>query len=141
MTPEALARLHAAAFTHPRPWAAREFAALLESPHVFAVGDGRAFALGRAIAGEAELLTIATDPAHRRHGLGRRTLDAFHAAACERGATTAFLEVAADNAAARALYAGAGYTQTGHRPGYYTPADGPNIDAIVMARALPDPAG
>jgi ribosomal-protein-alanine N-acetyltransferase len=43
-----------------------------------------------------------------------------------------FLEVAADNTAARALYAAAGYQQVGQRRGYY--AGG--IDALVLARPL-----
>ena len=136
MTPETLARLHARAFTHPRPWTALEFASLLDSPHVFAVGDSRAFALGRVIADEAELLTIAADPALRRQGLGRAALAAFHAAATARGARTAFLEVAADNIAARALYDAAGYRRCGERPGYYRGPDGHAVDALLMARAL-----
>ena len=137
MTPETLARLHAAAFTHPRPWSAQEFASLLDSPHVFAVGDARAFALGRVIADEAELLTIATDPAHRLQGLGRATLTAFHDAARARGATSAHLEVAADNTAANALYTAAGYAQTGLRPGYYNRPGARPVDALLLTRALP----
>ena len=61
MTPEALARLHARAFTHPRPWSAREFAQLLDSPHVFVVAQPHAFALGRVIAGDT-LLRVALAP-------------------------------------------------------------------------------
>lgn len=137
MTPEALARLHARAFTHPRPWSAREFAQLLDSPHVFVVAQSHAFALGRVIAGEAELLTIATDPDRRRQGLGAATLAGFHETAAARGATTAFLEVAADNTAARALYGSAGYDQTGLRAGYYKRTDGTAIDALILSRALP----
>ncbi len=136
MTTEALARLHAAAFTHPRPWSAQEFAQLLNSPHVFVVGDARAFAMGRVIADEVELLTIATDPAHRRQGLGTATLAAFHDTARARGAASAFLEVAADNHAARALYHQAGYAQTGLRKAYYRRPDGQASDAVVMARPL-----
>jgi ribosomal-protein-alanine N-acetyltransferase len=43
-----------------------------------------------------------------------------------------FLEVAAANAPARALYAAAGYQRVGERRGYY--AGG--IDALVLARPL-----
>lgn len=137
MTPEALARLHARAFTHPRPWTAQEFADLLASPHAFVTGDARGFAMGRVIADEAELLTIATDPDHRRAGLARTTLGAFHTAAQSRGATMAFLEVAADNAPARALYDAAGYVQTGLRKGYYRNRTGATVDALLLSRALP----
>lgn len=137
MTPEALATLHGAAFQSPRPWTEAEFADLLQSPHVFVVGEPRAFALGRVIADEVELLTIATDPAHRRHGLGAAQLAAFHTRAAQRGAVRAFLEVAADNSAAIALYLSAGYAQDGHRPGYYRLPGGERVDALLMSRALP----
>lgn len=137
MTPEALARTHARAFTAQRPWSAAEFAALLESALVFAVGDERAFALGRVIADEAELLTLATDPAYQRQGLGRQTLAAYETAAAQRGATRTLLEVAADNAAAIALYETAGYAVDGRRPGYYRTPQGHKVDAVLMSRALP----
>jgi ribosomal-protein-alanine N-acetyltransferase len=136
VTPEDLAALHAACFTTPRPWSAAEFAALGDSPGVFLCGDETGFALGRVIAGEAELLTLAVHPAARRRGLGRRWLDAFEAAARSRAAADAFLEVAADNAAALRLYQRAGYTVAGRRKAYYTPPAGPRIDALVMRKTL-----
>ena len=136
MTPEALASLHARAFAPARGWRAAEFAALLDSPHVFAVGDARAVALGRVAAGEAELLTLATDPDHRRAGRARACLAAFAAEARARGATEAFLEVAADNAAARALYAADGWSETGRRRGYYPRAGHASVDALVLARRI-----
>jgi ribosomal-protein-alanine N-acetyltransferase len=132
-----MATLHAAAMTTPRPWSAAEFAALLGSPGVFAAGDARAFAMGRVILDEAELLTIATHPAHRRKGLARAALAAFESEARARGATVAHLEVAADNTPAVALYESAGYARTGLRRGYYRSADGRAVDALLMAKALP----
>ncbi|MFB9148494.1 GNAT family N-acetyltransferase [Roseovarius ramblicola] len=137
MTPETLAATHTRAFAgQGRNWSAVEFAALLDSPHVFVVGDARAFALGRAIADEAELLTLATDPAHRRTGLARAALAAFEAEARARGAQRGFLEVAADNAAARALYAAARWHGCACRPGYYPRADAEAVDALVMKKRL-----
>jgi len=137
MTPAALARLHAAAFTRPRPWSAAEFAALLDSPGSFLIAHEAVFVLGRAIAGEAELLTLAVDPARRRQGAGRRLVADIEAEAARRGATVAFLEVAADNAPARALYRAAGWAEAGRRPGYYRDGCGAAEDAIIMAKALP----
>lgn len=137
MTPEHLAALHARAFTRQRPWNAAEFASLLDAPSVFLVHSDHAFALGRVIVDEAELLTLATDPAHQRHGLGRAILAEFHAAAHARGAARAFLEVAADNTPAISLYSHAGYAQDGRRPGYYHMSDGQHVDAVIMSRALP----
>jgi len=96
------------------------------------------FAIGRAAAGEAELLTLAVAPDARRKGHGRRLVAAFEAEAARRGARTAFLEVAMTNHAARTLYTRLGYSVTGRRPGYYGDSD-QTIDALVMARALPAP--
>ena len=131
-----MATCHARAFAgQGRAWSEQEFADLLESPHVFAVGEAHAFALGRAVADEAELLTIATDPAHRRKGLGRETLSAFEAGAVARGVTRAFLEVSDENTGAIALYRAAGYAETGRRKGYYQTPDG-REDALLMEKAL-----
>jgi [ribosomal protein S18]-alanine N-acetyltransferase len=131
-----MARLHAAAMTGTRPWSADEFAALLARPGTFVVGDAAAFALGRAVLDEAELLTIATCPDRRRLGLGRVRLAAFEAEARVRGAHTAFLEVACDNTAALALYEGAGYRRTGLRRGYYRGACGAAVDALLLRKTL-----
>ncbi|EAQ04488.1 ribosomal-protein-alanine acetyltransferase, putative [Pseudooceanicola batsensis HTCC2597] len=136
MTPEALAALHRRCFDTPRPWTSAEFAALLATDTVFLTGDLHAFALGRVVAGEAELLTLATDPDRRRAGLGRRCLQAFEAAARARDAQEAFLEVAADNGPAIALYRSAGWRTTGRRRDYYRSPDGQRIDAGIMGKSL-----
>lgn len=137
MTPETLAICHARAFANSgRAWSAEEFAALLDSAFVFAKGDVRAFILGRVIADEAEVLTLATDPDHRRKGLARACLSAFDAGARARGATTAFLEVAEDNAPALALYRAAGYRATARRAGYYARRNGPKVDALILSKTL-----
>lgn len=117
-------------------------ASLLSSKGSFAIGDLRAFCIGRVVASEAELLTIATDPNHRRSGLGQSVMTALHTTASERGATTAFLEVAANNSPAIRLYERNGYTVTGHRKRYYKAEDGVRVDALVMsidlATSFPD---
>jgi len=64
-----LARTHAAAFTQTRPWSAKEFSTLLNSHGVILCGDARSFVLGRVIADEAEVLTIATELQFQRQGL------------------------------------------------------------------------
>ncbi|MCU0815994.1 MAG: ribosomal protein S18-alanine N-acetyltransferase [Cypionkella sp.] len=133
---EDLARLHAASFTTPRPWSAAEIAALLDSPHVFLLAEEEAFLMGRVIADEAELLTLAVDPPARRRGLGRALLAQFLDEARKRGATRAFLEVAADNGPACALYQAAGFAQDGRRRDYYHRPDGGTVDALLLSRAL-----
>jgi ribosomal-protein-alanine N-acetyltransferase len=139
LTPERLAALHAAAFVSPRPWSAAEFAELLGLPGVFLIVRGEAFAVGRAAAGEAELLTLAVPAAQRRQGRGRALVAAFEAAARARGAERAWLEVAADNAPARALYRAAGWTEAGRRRRYYARPGGGAADALLMTRALVPP--
>ena len=127
-----MAALHARCFTTPRPWSEAEIGDVLSARGAFLLLRPQGFLIGRAIAGEAELLTLAVTPEARRQGIGRALLGAFAAAARERGATDAFLEVAANNAAARALYAGAGWVQAGRRRGYY----GPGVDALVLRQVL-----
>ena len=134
----ALARTHASAFE--APWPPEAFAGLLNSPGVFALAavDGQpvALILMRAIAGEAEVLTLAVEPSHRRQGLARSLLHAGLELVAAQGAEAAFLEVAADNPAALGLYHAMGFVKAGHRGGYYKRADGPAVDALVLRRTL-----
>ena len=130
-----MSELHGRAFTVPRPWTAAEFAGLLGSPLCFVVLSEGGFALGRVVAGEAELLTIAVEPDRQGQGIGRRLMDLFLQEARQRGAEDLFLEVAADNGRAKALYARAGFVETGRRRGYY---DG--VDAVVMSQRTPSAA-
>ena len=129
-----MAALHAASFVTPRPWSEAEITALLDSRFSFALTRPDGFVLGRVVAGEAELLTLAVEPAARGAGLGGALLREFIEEAQRRGATQAFLEVAADNATAIRLYQRQGFTNQGRRRGYYAAADGTKSDAIVMAR-------
>ena len=130
-----LAALHATAFA--APWDAGAFEALLDQAGVFALEVGEGFILLRAVADEAEILTLAVQPTARRHGLGAHLVEQGGAVAAARGATRLFLEVADDNAAALALYARAGFSEAGRRPGYYARPDGTRRDALILARNLP----
>lgn len=143
MTPEAMAALHARCFTLPRPWSADEFAALLATPGVFLLTEaGLGLLMGRVAVDEAELLTLAVDPGARRRGMGGALVARFQAEAAARGADRAFLEVAADNAAALATYGRAGFARAGLRRGYYRSAEGRTVDAVVMTcHPLPLPQG
>lgn len=85
----------------------------------------------RVAGDEAEILTIAVLPPWRRHGLGGRLLDAAKADSRAQGAAVMFLEVAADNGAAQALYRLHGFTRVGLRKGYYG-----GQDALVMRAEL-----
>ena len=131
-----MAALHARAFVTPRPWSAAEIDALLSSPHCFALAEDGGFVMGRVIAGEAELLTIAVEPVLQGRGIGARLMLLFLHAAKRRGATSAFLEVAESNAPARGLYHRCDFIETGRRRGYYLGLGGQRQDAIVMTRPI-----
>ncbi len=135
MTPEALANIHADAMRTPAPWSAQDFSALLDAKGVFLITAETGFALGRAVLDEAELLTLAVVPDAQRCGVGSRLLADFERAAQNRGAMRAFLEVAVTNAAANALYVGAGWHVDGLRKGYFR-AKPAAIDAALMSKAL-----
>jgi ribosomal-protein-alanine N-acetyltransferase len=137
VTPLHLAMLHRAAFTQDRAWDADEFANLLATPHCHVIAESNGFALIRVIADEAELLTIAVHPEHRRAGLGKSLLIRSMAKATDLGAFELFLEVAADNAGAMALYHSTGFAQVGLRPGYYARAGVDPVDALLLSRPLP----
>lgn len=137
---EALAVLHAQCFAPG--WASQEFASLLATPGAFALlGWGAhacqpaAMALAWVQARQGEILTLATAPEHRRQGAARAMVQAImqHAAALK--AEAVFLEVAHDNAAAKALYAGQGFVEAGRRAHYYRTPSG-LVDALVLRRAL-----
>lgn len=132
-----MAALHATMFD--QPWDEAAITSLLAHPgsvalvasagHPMVVGG---FALAQVAADEAEILTIGIAEGWRRHGLGSRLLEALKRAAERAGARSLFLEVAASNAAALALYAKHGFTESGRRKGYYVRPEGAAEDAIVM---------
>ena len=129
--PAALAAIHAAAFPRAEAWSAEAIRGALADPRAFALHARGAFAIGRAVAGEAELLTLAVAPEARRAGLATRLLAGFDAEAAARGAAQAFLEVSEANGGARALYARAGWTAAGRRRGYYG-----GVDALILRKPL-----
>ena len=137
MTATEMATLHAACFSTPRPWSASEIISLLDSPFCFLLTEPAGFLIGRVVAGEAELLTLAVDPKARQRGTGGRLVDAFIAAVQTRGAESAHLEVSAANLPAQSLYARKGFVQKGRRTGYYNTPDGKRLDALLLARAIP----
>lgn len=94
------------------------------------------FALWRVAADEAELLTLAVRPIHRRQGAGRRLLMAVIDSARGAGVRSLYLEVGADNPAARSLYVSEGFAVVGSRPAYFGRGSGPPADAIVMRLTL-----
>ena len=133
-----LSHLHRSAFAPAEAWSATVIALQLESPGGFGLLDPRGgMILGRAIAREAEVLTLAVEPGMRRGGIGRGLLAGAMVRARALDADAMFLEVAVNNDPAIGLYRAAGFEQVGLRRRYY--ADG--TDALVMRVSLSAAAG
>jgi ribosomal-protein-alanine N-acetyltransferase len=88
--------------------------------------------LCRALAGEAEVLTIAVPPWARRRGVGRALMAAAMGAARAAGARVMFLEVDVANTPAVALYERLGFERAGLRRAYYDRGPSGRADALVM---------
>ncbi|MBU2983513.1 GNAT family N-acetyltransferase [Lentibacter algarum] len=131
MTPEALAEVHASCFPL-RPWRAAELRELIAKPQVTCLTSPckNGFALVQTVAGEAEILTIAVHPVSQRQGVASALMRQLLLLP----AAQVFLEVAADNTAARALYHGFGFEQVGQRNGYYRRSGEPAVDALILGR-------
>jgi ribosomal-protein-alanine N-acetyltransferase len=129
----AMSAIHKSAFPPGEAWGEDAIALQLEQRGGFGlVHPAGGFVLARVIADQAEIITLAVAPEARRAGLGAALLAAAMEEAARRGADALFLEVSVANDAARALYAGAGFIESGRRRRYY--ADG--SDALVLAALL-----
>jgi [ribosomal protein S18]-alanine N-acetyltransferase len=134
-----LAELHAASFR--RGWSDSEFARLLRDRNVTAhraaiAGLITGFILSRRAGDEAEILSIAVAVSHRRRGFARRLLDLHLRRLAGLGVRAVLLEVDEDNAAARRLYAHAGFSAVGRREGYYPRPKATPASALVLRRDL-----
>ena len=135
-----LARLHAEGFSARRAWDGAAFEALLTSPFTRALLANEedrpaGFVVFRTAADEGEILTLAVAPSHRRRGIGAALVFSALEAMEKSGARRVFLEVAADNAPAIALYEGCGFSRAGSRKAYYERPDGGRQDALILVRA------
>ncbi len=110
-------------------WSRVEVALAPEPPAPGIVG----FVVYWLVEGELQLLNIATDPAHRRRGLGRALMLHLVAVAHAANASRILLEVRRGNEPARALYRAFGFVESGVRRGYYGPE---GEDAVLMELTL-----
>ena len=90
------------------------------------------YAVLMVVAGTADVLRVVVATGHRCQGIGRALISELLAETQRRGCATVLLEVAADNGAARCLYAELGFTVIDTRGGYY----GAGRDALVMSCTL-----
>jgi ribosomal-protein-alanine N-acetyltransferase len=78
---------------------------------------------------EVHIVTIATHPGFRRHGLSERLLLLMIGECVKQGAALVTLEVRVSNTAAQRLYTKLGFVEVGLRRGYYHDND---EDALLM---------
>lgn len=119
-------------FAGDDPWHAEVFLQAMDAGHHYVAAREDGSLIGYAglarMGAEAEVHTLAVDPAHQGRGIGRALLRALldHAV----GAIV-FLEVRTDNHSAIKLYRSEGFTVVGTRRGYYRPS---GADAFTMRR-------
>ena len=128
-----LAGIHAEAFE--TAWTAEALAAMLAMPGALCFlaiegAEPAGFLLARSAADETEIVTLAVRPVFRRRGVARALLGALVSAL--QAPRRVFLEVAAGNAAALALYRAAGFAEAGMRRGYYARANAAPEDALIL---------
>ena len=122
-------------------WTASQCAGLLPMPGVWLILAREddaviGFALGRAVAGEAELLLLAVRRNAQGRGIGKMLLDRFAEEAKGRGAMRLHLEVREGNHAL-SLYERAGFALIGRRRNYYSGRAGQTHDALTLAKNAP----
>ena len=121
------------------PWTHRNFADSIESGYLCTVMEQAGAVIGYGVlavaAGESHLLNLSIAAQWQRRGLGRVLLLRLIDMAREHSARIMLLEVRPSNAAARALYASAGFEHISMRRGYYPDVHG-REDALVLAFKL-----
>jgi ribosomal-protein-alanine N-acetyltransferase len=140
---DAIAALHAKLFDPS--WSSTSVADLLDHPAstslVVLAGEPRevaGFVIAHLVADEAEILSLGVAPERQRRGLGRQLVEALVRAVRRSDVRRVFLEVAADNAAAAALYRRLGFAETGRRKSYYERKGGTTVDALTLALSIGD---
>lgn len=94
------------------------------------------FVLGQVAADEAEIISLGVDPSWQRRGIGRQLVEGLVRAVRRAEGKRLHLEVAADNAAACALYRGLGFDEAGRRKGYYERHGAAAADALMLQRPV-----
>ncbi|WP_084421034.1 GNAT family N-acetyltransferase [Henriciella litoralis] len=135
------ARLHQASFPAEEVWSANSMQSAIELTSTLSVGLEQAghlvgLLLVQKTPPDAEILTIAVDPSHRRKGYAQTLLDHARNLLGGHGIDRLLLDVAADNKPAIAFYTRNGFEQDGLRRSYYPREGGAAVDAVLMSRKL-----
>jgi ribosomal-protein-alanine N-acetyltransferase len=114
------------------PWTADVFLSALAEDHhrlLVACADGELVGYGAVRIDEwvGQVLSVAVEPSHRNHRIGRAIMLELVRSARAAGAQSLRLEVRFKNDSARRLYEGLGLTVLAVRRNYY-----PDDDALIM---------
>ena len=124
---------------YPYPWTRGNFSDSLDAGYHCWIVECDGVVVGYSVvmiaAGEAHLLNLSIAAGWQRRGLGTGLLRFIIKLARDYQAAKIFLEVRPSNAAARALYGGAGFAEIAVRRDYY-PAGAGREDAVVMELVL-----
>ena len=138
-----LTEIHAEAFANYwNPNDFNDFFAISGTTGLLAEAEGatNSFPAGmavlRVIGDQADIITIAVRPRHRRQGLARALMQHAMDLAIKSGASTMYLDVEEGNIPAIYLYEALGFRQLSRRKLYYRQKDGTYTDALVMTRKL-----
>jgi ribosomal-protein-alanine N-acetyltransferase len=134
-----LAELHAIIFKAPwdQPWSMQSFAEILAMPGAqgwLLIADETpiGFMLARFTLDEGEILLTGIVPERQRQGHAARLMQVLLEEARAARVGTLFLEHAAGNEAAAALYGRFGFSPIGRRRAYYERRGGGREDAITL---------
>lgn len=138
-----LAELHAIIFKAPwdQPWSVQSFAEILAMPGAqgwLLIADETpiGFMLARFTLDEGEILLTGIVPERQRRGHAGRLMRVLLEEARAAGVGTLFLEHAAGNQAAAALYGRFGFSPIGRRRAYYERRGGGREDAMTLRCVL-----
>ena len=124
---------------YPHPWSSRQFLQEVENPVasilVYEIENEIAgYICYWLIAGEMQILNLATSPRLRRHGIAAQLLEQALERCSASDLSSSWLEVRSGNRAAIALYQRYGFKLSGTRRAYYRDGE----DAFVMVKTFPD---
>lgn len=129
-----MATLHKQSF--PSGWPEEDMRRHIEKDLCLGVGNPvKAFILLQIGGDQADILTLATDPAHRRKGHARQILSEAENQLRNKNIKTLYLDVSEINDGAIALYKSTGFQAIGRRPAYYRTAKG-RVAAITFSKTL-----
>lgn len=120
---------------YPVPWSESQFLQELNQPYAhvdlcWAADELAGYLCYWLIAGEMQILNVATAPDFQRRGVARLLLRHALEFCRKQGLQSSYLEVRVGNRAAISLYRSFGFVDDGLRPHYYSDGE----DALLMVK-------